>query len=54
MLEPSSRLDADLADIPDYVKLKPGYQYFDQYRQDFITGERVKLEESVVQILGGR
>ena len=54
MLEPSGRVDANLADIPEYVKLKPGVSYFDQYRQDFITGERTKLEESVVQLLGGR
>lgn len=54
MLEPSTRLDVQVPEVPDYVKVKPGVHYLDQYREDWYTKTRPQLAKAVVQALGGR
>jgi ABC-type Fe3+ transport system substrate-binding protein len=54
MLEPSSRVDVEVPTIPDYVKPKPGTHYLDQYEDGWYRETRPKVEDAIVQALGGR
>ena len=54
MLETSTRTDAQIPDVPDYVNPKPGAKYLDQYAEDWYKNERPKLGKALVEALGGR
>ena len=55
MLESSTRADAQLDSMPDYVKPKPGVKYtLDQYSENWYKEERPKISNALVGVLGGR
>lgn len=54
MLETSTRVDAQIPEVPDYVNPKPGAKYLDQYTEDWYKNERPKLGTALVEALGGR
>ncbi|MBM3573990.1 MAG: extracellular solute-binding protein [Alphaproteobacteria bacterium] len=54
MLETSTRVDAQLGEVPDYVNPKAGAVYLDQYDEDWYKNERPKLAKALVEALGGR
>lgn len=54
MLEPSTRTDVKVANIPDYVVPKPGVKYLNQYEQDWYVNERPKVQSAIIEALGGR
>jgi ABC-type Fe3+ transport system substrate-binding protein len=53
-LEPSTRVDAQIDIIPDYVKPKPGIDYLDSYAEDWYKNVRPKIATALVEALGGR
>jgi ABC-type Fe3+ transport system substrate-binding protein len=54
MLEASTRVDVETPEVPDYVRPKPGYEYLDTYTENWYVGTRPKIEELVVEALGGK
>lgn len=54
MLETSTRTDVEVAQVPDYVKPKPGTKYLDQYAEDWYRTARTQVSEAIVKALGGR
>jgi ABC-type Fe3+ transport system substrate-binding protein len=54
MLEPSARVDVDVPAVPDYVRPKPGIHYLDQYEENWYRETRPKVEEAIINALGGR
>jgi iron(III) transport system substrate-binding protein len=55
MLEASTRTDAQLPAVPDYVKPQQGLKYtLDQYSEDWYKDERPKISKALVDTLGGR
>ncbi len=53
-LEPSTRVDVKVPSVPDYVKPKPGMHYVDQYKEDWYTNVRPKVQAAIIEALGGR
>ena len=51
---PTRRTDVDLSSVPAYNLPKPGYNYLDQYQEDFLLDVRPKLEKTIDDIMGGR
>ena len=55
MLETSTRNDAQLKAVPDYVKPKPEIKYsLDQYSENWYKDERPKIAKALLEALGGR
>jgi ABC-type Fe3+ transport system substrate-binding protein len=54
MLEPSTRADVKIAEVPDYVVPQPGAKYLDQYVEDWYMNMRPKMAKDMVDALGGR
>lgn len=54
MLEPSTRLDVKVPEVPDYVVPQPGAKYLDQYVEDWYMDVRPKVAKALVEALGGR
>jgi iron(III) transport system substrate-binding protein len=54
MLEPSTRTDVKVADIPDYIVPKPGIKYLNQYEEQWYAIERPKVQNAIIEALGGR
>lgn len=55
MLETSTRSDAQLEVVPDYVKPQAGTKYsLDQYAEDWYKNERPRIAKSLLEALGGR
>jgi ABC-type Fe3+ transport system substrate-binding protein len=51
-LEPSRRLDVSAAEVPDYIKPKPGVQYRNQYQEDYYTNIAPGLLKQIEDLLG--
>jgi len=54
MLEPSTRVDVNVPEVPDYTVPKPGAKYLDQYVEDWYMDVRPKVANALVEALGGR
>jgi ABC-type Fe3+ transport system substrate-binding protein len=55
MLESSTRTDAQIEAVPDYVNPKRGLKYgLDQYSEDWYKNERPKIAKALLDALGGR
>jgi ABC-type Fe3+ transport system substrate-binding protein len=54
MLEPSTRIDVQVPEVPDYTVPKPGAKYLDQYVEDWYMDVRPKVAAALVEALGGR
>jgi ABC-type Fe3+ transport system substrate-binding protein len=54
MLEPSTRVDVKVPEVPDYVVPRPGAKYLDQYVEDWYVNMRPKMAKEMVEALGGR
>ncbi|HLY63922.1 MAG TPA: hypothetical protein VKU60_00190 [Chloroflexota bacterium] len=52
ILEASRRVDIDRSAIPDYIQLKPGVDYLDQYSYDWYTKYRKQTLDKVAELLG--
>ena len=51
---PSLRLDVKVDGIPDYVVPKSGGKYLDQYNEEWMLTGRAKIQEQLMQALGGK
>jgi ABC-type Fe3+ transport system substrate-binding protein len=51
---PSRRTDVHVDSIPDYVKPKPGVTYLDQYQEEWYVNARPKVQNGIIEALGGR
>ena len=54
MLEPSRRTDVKVPEVPDYVIPVPGMKYLDAYDPEFYVKTRPKIQEQLIEALGGR
>jgi ABC-type Fe3+ transport system substrate-binding protein len=54
MLEPSTRVDVQVPEVPDYTVPKAGAKYLDQYVEDWYMDVRPKVANALVEALGGR
>ncbi len=51
---PSRRTDVKVAGIPDYVVPKSGAKYLDQYNEDWMLSGRTKIQQQLMEALGGK
>ena len=54
MLEPSTRVDVKVSEMPDYVVTRPGAKYLDQYVEEWYLNVRPKIAKEMIEALGGR
>ncbi len=49
--QPSRRVDVSREGVPDYMIPNPNLQYFDQYKESYVLGDRMPLIEAIKQAL---
>ena len=51
-LEASRRVDVNVAEVPEYTKPKPGYDYRNQYEEEYYTSLGPKMLKQLEDLLG--
>jgi ABC-type Fe3+ transport system substrate-binding protein len=54
MNEPSRRTDITELSFPSYLLSKPGFEYIDQYEENWYQTVRNRIQEQVTKALGGQ